>query len=90
MKKTTKKSTTKRRAPRTNSPPAKPKPRTMAEAFDEWDRFYIEEPEKFEQQWRSFMTFIAEGGREGKATSQGHLAAAWLAFLMSGKSMGEW
>ena len=89
--KTTTKKRTPHRPPRSwPKSPTKAKPRTMAEAFDEWDRLYIEEPEKFEQQWRSIMTFIAEGGREGKATSQGQLSAAWLVFLMSGEPTRDW
>jgi hypothetical protein len=95
MKKTTKRNMTKKRI--TSAPPesrtkpsTKAKRRTMAQAFDEWDRLYIEEPEKFGRLYHSLAKSVKEGLLKGKATSRGYLTAAWLAFLMSGKPITKW
>jgi len=62
----------------------------MAQAFDEWDRIYIKEPGKFGREWQRIQRFLAEGGRDGNATSQGRLAAEWLRHLMTGGGLDDW
>jgi hypothetical protein len=62
----------------------------MAQAFDEWMRLYVEEPRKFGSMSKSIRRFLAEGGRVRAETSEGRLSAAWLRFLMSGKSLEDW
>jgi hypothetical protein len=59
--------------------------RTMPQAFDEWMRRYIEEPERYAREFQSVSEFVAEGGKDGAETSYGRECAAYLEQLMSGE-----
>jgi hypothetical protein len=54
----------------------------MAAAFNEWMRRYIEEPEKFEAEFRTVSTFLSEQSA-GKTPTYGEICAAYLAELMA-------
>lgn len=63
----------------------KPKGGTRAErvaATNEWMRRFIEEPEAFEQQWRTINDFLEEEGR-GQEPSYGERCEAYLEFLVA-------
>lgn len=55
---------------------------TEAQAFNEWMRRYIEEPERFRREWESIEQFKAEGANP----TYGDRCAAYLAELMAGDS----
>lgn len=55
--------------------------RTMAQAFNEWQRRYIETPEQFEREFQTIERFQAEA-REGAQPSYGETCAAYLGKLM--------
>jgi hypothetical protein len=63
---------------------AKPK-RTVVQAFDEWMRRFVEEPERFAREFQSVSEFVAEGGQNGAETSYGRECAAYLEQLMAGE-----
>jgi hypothetical protein len=58
--------------------------RTMARAFDEWTRRYVEAPEEFEAQFKTIERFKRQGGHKGKPTTDGDVCAAYLRKLMRG------
>lgn len=55
---------------------------TMEEAFNEWMRRYIEEPERFEVEWKTITQFVAED-LDGGQPEYGSECAAYLRQLMS-------
>jgi hypothetical protein len=57
----------------------------MAQAFDEWLRRYVEEPEKFEAEFRTVERFVRQGGADGEETDYGESQAAYLQALMAGE-----
>lgn len=57
--------------------------RTRAEAFNEWMRLYTDEPEKYEAQFRTCATFLAET-KAGTVPTYGEECAAYLAKLEAG------
>lgn len=52
----------------------------MAKAFNEWMRRYIEEPERFEREFRAVENFKREES-EGAEPSYGEACAAYMAQL---------
>jgi hypothetical protein len=58
--------------------------RTCAQAFDEWMRRYLEEPERFPREFQSIAEFISQGGLRGGATSYGRQCGECLRRLMGG------
>lgn len=54
----------------------------MAKTMNEWMRRYIDEPEKFEQEFRTVIAFIGED-EEGKVPSYGEKCAAYLFELLA-------
>jgi hypothetical protein len=56
--------------------------RTIEQAFDEWMRRYVEEPERFSREWQSVETFKSEGGMSGSQTSYGRSCAEYLQRLI--------
>ncbi len=49
----------------------------MEMAFNEWLRRYTEEPEKFQHEWETIRTYLAEVGA-GETPSYGTRCAAYL------------
>ena len=58
--------------------------RTMAEAFDEWMRAYVEEPERFSSRWAEIRAHLLEI-QNGEEPSYGRSCAAMLEKLMRGE-----
>jgi hypothetical protein len=56
---------------------------TMAQAFSEWMRRYIEEPERFEREWRTIEKFKRDEA-SGKEPNYGEVCSAYLGELMAG------
>lgn len=59
--------------------------RTAAQAFDEWMRRYVEEPERFSREFEAVRDFVAEGGQDGAETSYGRECSTYLEQLMAGE-----
>ena len=55
--------------------------RTMSEAFNEWMRRYIEEPEKFRHDWETIIEYSDEI-RVGEVPSYGDNSTKYLTKLM--------
>lgn len=62
----------------------KQKPRTMAQAFDEWMRRYVEDPSAFEAEFQSVAAYSRGRARGKAATEYGLDCAAMLRKLMRG------
>lgn len=60
---------------------------TQVEAFNEWMRRYIEDPEQFEREMVSVNKFIAES-RVGREPSYGEACSEYLNRLMRGEKKG--
>jgi len=58
--------------------------RTIPQAFDEWMRRYIEEPERFAREFQAVQEFVAQGGIDGRETTYGAECAALLDQLVKG------
>lgn len=58
--------------------------RTQAEAFNEWMKWFIEEPEHFKREWKSIVDFLGEE-KSGVVPSYGERCVAFLAKLESGE-----
>jgi hypothetical protein len=58
--------------------------RTIPQAFDEWMRRYIEEPERFAREFQAVQEFVAQDGTDGRETTYGADCAAFLEQLMRG------
>lgn len=63
-------------------------PRTRAQAFDEWMRRYIHEPDRFEAEWRTITTFLQENDA-GSEPSYGQKCDAYLADLERGDEKSD-
>jgi hypothetical protein len=59
--------------------------RTDAQAFDEWMRRYIQEPERFKREFEDVEQFVREGGTEGQDTTYGQNCAEYLRRLREGE-----
>lgn len=58
--------------------------RTIAEAFNEWMKRYVEDPDGFEREWMTVGKFLAEQNG-GQIPSYGQIAAATLQGFIDGK-----
>lgn len=58
--------------------------RTRTEAFNEWMRLYIEEPERFKREWKTVTEFLTEE-KAGTSPSYGQRCDVWLAKLEVGE-----
>lgn len=56
---------------------ATPQDSLMPAAFNEWMRRYIEEPERFEREWKTVGKYITERG-SGTTPSYGESSTAYL------------
>lgn len=61
--------------------------RTMAQAFDEWMRLYIEDPAAFEAEFRSVEAHKRGHEKRSKATSYGNGCARIFRRLMRGGAL---
>lgn len=62
--------------------------RTRAEAFDEWMRRYIENPEGYEREFQTVSRFLEEQA-PGRTTDYGNACDAYLALLEAGKEVED-
>lgn len=58
--------------------------RTRSEAFNEWMRRYIEEPEKFKSDWQNVVEFL-ESVKAEEVPSYGEECEIFLAKLEAGE-----
>lgn len=61
--------------------------RTIAEAFNEWMRRYVETPEDFEREWQAVAGYLADASA-GREPSYGDTAAAYLRSLVVENNAG--
>ncbi|MBN9472278.1 MAG: hypothetical protein J0J10_26305 [Bosea sp.] len=60
----------------------------MVKAFNEWMRRFIEEPERFEAEFRTVNKFLADEA-EGREPSYGETSAAYLTQLVSEQAAAQ-
>ena len=60
----------------------------MARAFNEWMRRFIEQPERFEREFRSVTEFMRET-EAGKEPTYGETCAAYLEEILAELDKGE-
>ena len=58
--------------------------RTRAEAFDEWMRRYVENPDEYEHEFEAVRRFLEEEGGS-KPTTYGEACASYLTLLERGE-----